>query len=278
MEMSFSLSESLIPVPKKTPPTPVDAMDLTLGTSLPPGDPHGVSVSLPRWEDTVGWANRDKRVIERMTTGYPRLFVPLIVRKLASKIVHITLFGSHENLDTPFLREDEELLDALLVPTRFMSIECQTYLKSHAPNDDFLTVVLTMEGVRSADRYHEISGNGTAQIYAVIFRGSTSEGEAKAFWQHTGFGISSRCASYWLSNAPCLKESSQPADELPQEHAVCEAQSEIRKRTAILLSSPAVTVAERDVWLFHTGMSAITHSAYALSTPPESVAGVAFFG
>jgi hypothetical protein len=32
------------------------------------------------------------------------------------------------------------------------------------------------------------------------------------------------------------------------------------------------------VWLFHTGMSAITHSAYLLSTTPDSNAGVAFFG
>jgi hypothetical protein len=161
------------------------------------------------------------RVIERMTTGYPRFFVPLIVRELASKIVHITLsqFGSHDHLDTdlPFSRDDAEEL-----PTRFMSIECQRYFQSHAPDHDFLTVALTMEGVHSVEHHCEISGNGTAQVYAVIFRGSTSEGEAKAFWQHTGFGLSSRCASYWLSNAPCLKESSQAAaDELPQERAHC---------------------------------------------------------
>jgi cystathionine gamma-synthase len=253
-------------------------MDLKLGTSLPPGDPHGVSVSLPRWEDTVGWAKRDKRVIEHMTTGYPRFFVPLIVRELASKIIRATLSGSYESLDVPFSPDDADKLDALLVPTRFMSIGCHNYLQSHAPDDEFLTVALTMEGVQAAECYHETSRNGTAQVYAVILRGSTSEGEAKAFWQHTGFGISSRCASYWLSNAPCLKDSSRVPDELPQERAVSEAQSGIRKRIADLLGSPAISVTERDVWLFHTGMSAITHSAYALSSPPEGIAGVAFFG
>jgi cystathionine gamma-synthase len=257
---------------------PVDAMDLELGTSLPPGDPHGVSVSLPRWQDTVSWANRDKRVIERMKTGYPRFFVPLIVRELASKIVNLALSSSREELDIPFSPEDAEKLDALLVPTRFMATECQKHLQSHAPDDAFLTVVLTMKGVCSAENYHETSGNGTAQIYAVMFKGSTSEGEAKAFWQHTGFGISSRCASYWLTNASCFKDSRQTADELPQEHALCEAQSDIRKRIANLLTSPAVGVTERDVWLFHTGMSAIAHSAYLLSDPPDSAAGVAFFG
>jgi len=253
-------------------------MDLKLGTSLPPGDPHGVSVSLPRWQDTVGWAQRDKRVIERMTTGYPRFFVPLIVRELASKIVHLTLSSSREELDIPFLQEDAEKLDALLVPTRFMSMECQKYLQSHAPDDDFHTVVLTIQGICSAEDYHEVSGNGTAQIYAVIFKGSTSEGEAKAFWQHTGFGISSRCASYWLTNASCFKDASKTPDTLPQEDALCEAQRDIRKRIADLLTSPAVHVTERDVWLFHTGMSAITNSAYLLPNPPDSAAGVAFFG
>jgi cystathionine gamma-synthase len=253
-------------------------MDLKLGTPLPPGDPHAISVSLPRWEDTVGWAKRDERVLQHMTTGYPRFFVPLIVRELASKVVHTTLFSLHENLDIPFLPKHAEKLDALLVPTRSMSIECERYLQSHAPDDDFLTVALTMQGVSRAEHYHEISGNGTAQIYAVIFRGSTSEGEAKAFWQHTGFGISSRCASYWLSNAPCFKDSSKPPDVLPQESTLCEAQREIRNRIATLLTSTALSVTERDVWLFHTGMSAITHSAHLLSTSPESIAGVAVFG
>lgn len=256
-----------------------NAMDLmTLGTSLPPGDPHGVSVSLPRWEDTVGWANRDKKVLERMTTGYPRFFVPLIVRQLAAKIIHVTLSGSHENLDTPFSRDDAEELDALLVPTWFMSVQCREYLQSHAPDEDFCTVAFRMEGVCSAQDYHEISGNGTAQIYAVIFRGSIGEGEPKAFWQHTGFGISSRCASYWLSNALCLKESRRIPDELPRGTGLRGAHSEIRKRIASLLCSPATRIDEHDVRLFHTGMSAITHSAYLHSTSPDSIVGVAVFG
>lgn len=256
-------------------------MHLKLGTSLPPGDPHGVSVSLPLWKDTVGWANRDKRVLDCMTTGYPRFFVPHIVRELASKIVHHTLSRPHENLKIPpsFSLENASSLDALLVPTRFMSVECTKYLKSHAPGDQFLAVAFSMKGVFPAEQYHQVSGNGTEQIYAVIFKGSTSEGEPKAFWQHTGFGISSRCASYWLSNTPCFKEEpSQIPDGLPRESARCEAQSEIRSRIADLLTSPAITLPGRDVWLFHTGMSAITHSAHLLSTSPESVVGVAVFG
>jgi len=253
---------------------------IKLGTSLPPGDPHGVSVSLPLWKDTVGWANRDKRVLDHMITGYPRFFVPHIVRELASKIIHHTLSRPHEELNIPssFSLENASSLDALLVPTRFMSVECTKYLRSHAPGDKFITVAFTTGGVHPAEHYHEISGDGTEQIYAVIFEGSTSEGEPKAFWQHTGFGISSRCASYWLSNAPCLKEPSQTPDKLPQTPVLCKAKSEIRKRIADLLTSPAITVPERDVWLFHSGMSAITHSAYLLSTSPESVVGVAVFG
>jgi cystathionine gamma-synthase len=253
-------------------------MELKLGMSLPPGDPHGISVSLPRWKDTVGWANRDEQVLQQMDTGYPRFFVPRIVRELASRIVHNTLSGLHEELDIPFSLDDEKELDALLVPARAMSVQCKEYLQSHAPNDKFLVVAFTMEGVHSVDHFHEVTRNGTAQIYAVMFKGSTSEGEPKAFWQHTGFGISSRCASYWLSNASCLRDDHRIPDELPQIFLWRNAQCKIRQRIAHLLSSPSISVPERDVWLFHTGMSAITHSAQLLSTTFERTISVAVFG
>ena len=108
----------------------INAMHLEIGASLPPRDPHGVSVSLPRWKDTVGWATRDKRVLDRMTTGYPRFFVPCIVRKLAAKIVDITfsLSISHQNLSITFSPGHASSLDALLVPTRDMSVECSRHL------------------------------------------------------------------------------------------------------------------------------------------------------
>jgi cystathionine gamma-synthase len=56
----------------------------SLGTSVPPHTPHAISVSLPTWRDNVGYEEGEKRVVERMVTGYPRFFVHLIIQKVTS--------------------------------------------------------------------------------------------------------------------------------------------------------------------------------------------------
>lgn len=45
------------------------------------------------------------------------------------------------------------------------------------------------------------NGSDLNEIYVVVYP-QQGEKEAKAFWQHTGYGISSRRATYWLENAP----------------------------------------------------------------------------
>ena len=44
-----------------------------LGAPIP-GSPHAVSVCLPRWDDVIGYEEKDPRVIGRMRTAYPRFF------------------------------------------------------------------------------------------------------------------------------------------------------------------------------------------------------------
>ncbi|KAF5562005.1 cystathionine beta [Fusarium phyllophilum] len=62
-------------------------MRAKLGSSLPPGDKHGVSVYMPTWEDTVAWGRRDPGLIAQLKTGYPRFFVPLVVNELAERLL-----------------------------------------------------------------------------------------------------------------------------------------------------------------------------------------------
>ena len=52
-----------------------------LGHPLPDSD-YAVSVSLPRWKHVIGYEEGDPSVLERLRTGYPRFFVPRIVRHL----------------------------------------------------------------------------------------------------------------------------------------------------------------------------------------------------
>ena len=55
---------------------------IALGASVPPLTAHAISVSLPTWEDNVGYEEGDKRVIDAMVTGYPRFFIHLSIRKV----------------------------------------------------------------------------------------------------------------------------------------------------------------------------------------------------
>lgn len=56
-----------------------------LGSPLP-GGPHSVSVSLPRWEDVVGYEEKRPETIQHIKTGYPRFVVHEIVARLARAI------------------------------------------------------------------------------------------------------------------------------------------------------------------------------------------------
>lgn len=45
-----------------------------LGVSIP-NLPHAISVSLPTWDDNVGYEEGEKRVVDAMAGGYPRFFI-----------------------------------------------------------------------------------------------------------------------------------------------------------------------------------------------------------
>lgn len=49
---------------------------------MPALTPHAISVSLPTWRDNVGYEEGDKRVVDRMETGYPRFFIHRSIQKV----------------------------------------------------------------------------------------------------------------------------------------------------------------------------------------------------
>lgn len=56
---------------------------IPLGSSVPQHTPHAISVSLPLWEDNIGYEEGDKRVVEKMETGYPRFFIHRSIQKVS---------------------------------------------------------------------------------------------------------------------------------------------------------------------------------------------------
>lgn len=62
----------------------VSRPSIPLGSSVPPMTAHAVSVSLPTWKDNVGYEEGDKRVMDKLETGYPRFFVHRSIQKVSS--------------------------------------------------------------------------------------------------------------------------------------------------------------------------------------------------
>ena len=55
---------------------------IPLGNSLPPNNPHAVSVSLPKLEDVIGYEENNPETIAQLKNGYPRFFKNKLVARL----------------------------------------------------------------------------------------------------------------------------------------------------------------------------------------------------
>ncbi|KAK3401415.1 pyridoxal phosphate-dependent transferase [Sordaria brevicollis] len=246
---------------------------LKLGESLPPGDPHGVSVHLPTWEDTLGWASRDRRVLDTMVTGYPRFFIPRVVERLAERLLeHFTQTHDHtSNIDL----KDKH---ALIVSTAHHALMCRQFFRQkvdHTSKQEttFPILIAHWNGTITFLREHEdlpqvkneTTPLGQEDIFLLPYPVDMFP-VAKAFWQHTGFGISSRRATYWMDSAPFLHPSSQapPPPFSPSETTT--ALSAIRTRLANCYSTPSLPVADKDVFLYPTGMSSIAAVSAAVKS------------
>jgi cystathionine gamma-synthase len=215
---------------------------------------QAVSVSLPQWTDTLGWANRDSRVMEKLQTGYPRFYVPHLVRMLEEVVMKL--------LDYSTCTSEE--FGVKLFPASAMAQACRTYLLKKSDEAALICVSsVTSDGVR---HWTDLP------VHTVMYP-NTMKKDALAFWQHTGYGISSRCAQFWLARSISRGEVS-----IPQQEAKAAAVS-IRRRIANLYSHEIHHVPAEDVSLYQSGMSAISQIALAMSLwKSDRVFRVAVFG
>ncbi|KAM0195134.1 hypothetical protein ACHAPA_005731 [Fusarium lateritium] len=231
-----------------------------VGSPLPPGDKHAVSVYIPTWKDTVAWARRDPDLISQLKTGYPRFFVPLVVDQLAERLLEWT--SSNRNPNT-LTSELSTLLSttgrtAMLLPAGHHARMCQAYLDTQDKGATFVLKVDFSDGIHIMENLDKTCT--LDKIYAVAYPKELAK-EAKAFWQHTGFGVSSRRATYWLENATFLNQDSKSSvTDLPNREAE-DAKFVVQQRIADLLSTETNSLDVDDVFLYPSGMSAIAHTA-----------------
>ena len=133
-----------------------------LGAPLP-SRPHAVSVALPRWEDVIAYEEKVPACINKLKAIYPRFGFNPYVAELAHKCLEF--HGESHKSSWPF-------------PNKASALNAQKYCFRENPNcytkiKDFLGVSCLIADQRSTP-------------------------SAKAFWQHTGLGLSSREAAIAL--------------------------------------------------------------------------------
>ncbi|KAI8722522.1 hypothetical protein NCS52_00396200 [Fusarium sp. LHS14.1] len=191
-------------------------MKAQLGSPLPPGDKHAVSVYLPTWKDTLAWAQRNPELLAQMKTGYPRFFVPLIVRELSERLLEWTASRIPEDETTKELRSllTETGRSAMLFPAFHLADMGKKYLQLHTERAVAVVQIAFDGSICTPDAVPlEASGFSAGDICAVVHPRELAV-EAKAFWQHTGYGVSTRRATYWLEHAPFLNGGKRKVDNL----------------------------------------------------------------
>ncbi|KAF8645672.1 hypothetical protein AX16_007655 [Volvariella volvacea WC 439] len=169
--------------------------NVPIGLGVPPHTPHAISVSLPTWRDNVGYEEGEKRIVDAMVSGYPRFFVHLSIRKLATIC--------EKKYAKPWER-------SMLFPTQSIANHCRSFIQSrasqleahtHTPVEPRLVHLRICPdgstGTGDVD-CQPCASKGAADLHIVFFPDSVSS-IAREFWQHTGTGISSRLAEHCLN-------------------------------------------------------------------------------
>jgi cystathionine gamma-synthase len=149
-----------------------------LGAPLP-DSAYAVSVALPQWDQVVGYEEGDAAVLDRMRTGYPRFFVPRVVRELEGKAL--------SELGSPSGRR------CSIYPCARTAERCANYIRDRHDGWEV--------GVES------VFGGGAG---AVVYSDEIAQ-VAADYWRYCGEGISGRQARALLDGEAIDPDDGQEA-------------------------------------------------------------------
>jgi len=166
----------------------------------------------------------------------------------------------------------ESSQEALVFPTHNIAERCQAYLHDHAGDSSVRIVCVSAKLTDGDNEPHTIPWTN---LHAVSFHPDNVK-VARQFWQHTGEGVSSRQAEYCLqfadsfvqdcaSHVCTVSSSNVPLSTIAPVSSDATAEKEnIRKRIAGLISAEENPITMQDVFLYCSGMMAISDLYRAL--------------
>ncbi len=177
-----------------------------LGQALP-DSPHAVSVALPKWKDVIAYEEKNPECINSLRTIYPRFGL----NPLVSEIAEIALKISEIEADS-----------AWPYPNQSTAEKANEYCLR--VNKNASTRILDIAGLK------------------CLVTDKQTTASAKAFWQHTGLGASSREAAIALNR-----------EKTPSREDARKARSILKIRLAEIYQCPEVLIE-----LLPSGMAALT--------------------
>ncbi|OAQ88597.1 PLP-dependent transferase [Purpureocillium lilacinum] len=245
-------------------------MTTALGEAMPAGDEHAVSVSLPQWGHFVAIIRNDAEVLGALKAGYPRFNIHRDVLSLEKKLIAWAASSSGSGPALAALPGE----GVKLFPSERMAKECRRHLdkvveatggSKDAVRIAHITLDGALEQIGAEESTARFDDHAYGHVYVVAYPAHLTR-VAFQFWLLTGYGVSSRFASFWLNNAPFLRPDHQEdatgrwREALPVEEAK-EAANAMRNHIASLYSIDDVKATAEDVFLFQCGMAAITQTA-----------------
>ena len=173
----------------------------TLGHPIPPSDGHAIIVSLPTWRDNVGLVEDEARVVQSLTTGYPRFVPHQSVLKVRLK-ANVALIEP-DPVQLAQICEEKFAVNGercVFYRSKRIAEECRKFMLGRAPQEGTLaSVKLALYSICP-----EVSSGQTrqpAELHLVLFPPAMLI-SATEFWKYAGLGISSRFAEHCLSLLP----------------------------------------------------------------------------
>ncbi|KAL2065861.1 hypothetical protein VTL71DRAFT_3531 [Oculimacula yallundae] len=243
-----------------------------LGSSLPPGEPHAVSFSLPTWASVAANMAGEAWVKSAKQATYPRMGMSPCVAKLCA--VAMKRLGSPHGMKCRAFVSNSA------------AIRLDQTLKKKDPNSRMYAV-----------DFHLAQSPCLESLkwgrFVLCLFAEDMESEAFTSWLNHGDGISNRHAEFCLSNFQFMESECKTAGSRYQTPAPLSEKSAMYlpswtdsglKEKAVIKSALAVTMKSQqpslapvrgdDVFLYATGMLAIGTIARAISEslPKEAVA------
>ncbi|CAG8950865.1 hypothetical protein HYFRA_00003082 [Hymenoscyphus fraxineus] len=155
---------------------------IELGDSIPSLTPHnqGTSVSLPTWDDNVGYEEGKERVLSKMTTGYPRFFIHKSIAAFAEDIVN---------------KHGKPGQSAMLFPTHRTARGCVKFMLQKESSISINQLEIFGLVLDKSKQIPDSLSKLSPSISAVVFPQELFP-VAKQYWQHSGDGVSSRRAEF----------------------------------------------------------------------------------